>query len=65
MTRSWNNVMTRILEHCDDKGHGGWGGGVPEMWMGGGGRGSRIEEGGGGEGVCVQERGRASERDLA
>ena len=22
MTRSWNIVMTRILEHCDDKGHG-------------------------------------------
>ena len=20
MTRSWNIVMTRILEHCDDKG---------------------------------------------
>ena len=22
MTRSWNIVMTRILENCDDKGHG-------------------------------------------
>ena len=22
MTRSWNNVMRRIPEHCDDKGHG-------------------------------------------
>ena len=22
MTRSWNIVMTRILEHCDDKGGG-------------------------------------------
>ena len=22
MTRSWNIVMTRILEHCDDKCHG-------------------------------------------
>ena len=22
MTRSWNIVMTRIMEHCDDKGHG-------------------------------------------
>ena len=23
MTRSWNIVMTRIMEHCDDKFHGG------------------------------------------
>ena len=33
MTWSWNIVMTRMLEHCDDKGHGAlWWHGHGTLW---------------------------------